>query len=333
MTEIIIRLVALIAIFATIFLFTQFVLGAYIDRRSQNRAVNKRLGLIRAGVSTTSIGSILRKDVPDRLDADAGPVSRLYYAFRRKVRMSALPVDPRTLALGALAGFALLTGLTLFFAWSAKFPITVGVVELIAGVAAAAAFGVPYLVVSRMAEVRRKRMEEQFPIALDVFTRALRAGHPVASAIDLLTKELEDPLGSEFGMVSDEVAYGAELTDALSGMADRWDLEDIRMFVISLSLQSETGGNLAEILGNLSGVIRERASLYMKVRALSSEGRMSGWMLTVLPIATLLSLFAVSPEFYIEVAADPIFIWGFTFLIVLYFVGVFTIRRMVDLKV
>jgi tight adherence protein B len=105
------------------------------------------------------------------------------------------------------------------------------------------------------------------------------------------------------------------------------------MFVVSLSLQSETGGNLAEILGNLSGVIRERAGLYMKVRALSSEGRMTGWMLTVLPVLTLLSMFAVNPGFYIEVAGDPIFVPGFTALVVLYGIGVYTIRRMIDLKV
>jgi tight adherence protein B len=207
------------------------------------------------------------------------------------------------------------------------------VIQLILVIAATAAFGLPYLIISHLADRRYKRMEAQFPVALDVFVRALRAGHPVASAIELLTKEMEDPIGSEFGMVADEVAYGANLTDALMGMAERWGLEDIRMFVISLSLQSETGGNLAEILTNLSNVIRERASLYMKVRALSSEGRMSGWMLSILPVLTLLSMFAVNPGFYLAVAEDPIFIYGSTFLIVLYFIGVLMIRRMVDLKV
>ena len=105
------------------------------------------------------------------------------------------------------------------------------------------------------------------------------------------------------------------------------------MFVVSISLQNETGGNLAEILGNLSHVIRERASMFMKVRALSSEGRMSGWMLTILPVFTFLSLFLLNPKFYFDVAEDTIFIYGFTGLIALYCVGVYTIRRMIDLKV
>jgi tight adherence protein B len=170
----------------------------------------------------------------------------------------------------------------------------------------------------------RKKIIEQFPTALDVFVRGLRAGHPIAAALELLTVEMPDPIGSQFGLVVDEVTYGAELRDALEAMADRWDLEDMHMFVVSLSVQSETGGNLAEILESLSRVIRERASMMMKVRALSSEGRMSAVMLTVLPIGAFVLL---------DVADDRMFIPGFGLIIVFYVVGVLIIRRMVDLKV
>jgi tight adherence protein B len=170
-------------------------------------------------------------------------------------------------------------------------------------------------------------------VALDVFVRGLRAGHPIAAALDLLTVELPEPIGPEFGIVVDEVTYGSELRDALQNMAERWDLEDMRMFVVSLSIQSETGGNLAEILENLSKVIRERHAMLMKVRALSSEGRMTAVMLTVLPIFTFTLLFTFNPEFFLDVANDPWFIPGFAFLIILYLIGFFTIRKMVDLKV
>ena len=176
-------------------------------------------------------------------------------------------------------------------------------------------------------------MEKQFPVALDIFVRSLRSGHPVPSAIDLLTREMEDPIGSEFGLVSDEVAYGSDLVEALHSMADRWDLDDMRMFVVSLSLQNQTGGNLAEILENISGVIRDRAQMFMKVRALSSEGRMTGWMLTVLPVGAFLMIFLGSPEFYLNVADDPMFIISSIVLVVMYVIGVITIRKMVDLKV
>jgi len=129
------------------------------------------------------------------------------------------------------------------------------------------------------------------------------------------------------------VTYGADLRDALAGMADRWNLEDMRMFVVSLSVQSETGGNLAEILENLSQVIRERASMMLKVRALSSEGRMTGIMLTVLPVFAFTVLFIANPKFYLDVSDDPAFIPGFVGILVMYLIGFITIRRMVDLKV
>ena len=141
----------------------------------------------------------------------------------------------------------------------------------------------------------RKKMQEQFPVALDVFVRGLRAGHPIAAALDLLTVEMPDPIGSQFGIAVDEVTYGAELRDALQNMAERWDMEDMRMFVVSLSVQNETGGNLAEILENLSRVIRERHAMMMKVRALSSEGRMTATMLTDPPDLHLRVALPVQP--------------------------------------
>ena len=124
-----------------------------------------------------------------------------------------------------------------------------------------------------------------------------------------------------------------KMTYCLEYRTMRVRLDDMRMFVVSLSVQSETGGNLAEILQNLSEVIRARASLYMKVRALSSEGRMTGWMLTILPVLTFIGMFMVNPGFYLDVARDPIFVFGFTGLLILYFIGFIMIRRMVDLKV
>jgi len=144
---------------------------------------------------------------------------------------------------------------------------------------------------------------------------------------------MPDPIGSQFGIAVDEVTYGAELRDALQSMAERWDLDDMRMFVVSLSIQSETGGNLAEILENLSKVIRERHAMLMKVRALSSEGRMTAVMLTILPVFTFVTTFLLNPRFFLDVAGDPWFVPGFSMLGILYLIGYFTIRKMVDLKV
>lgn len=333
MSALVVRLVILVAAFASVFLLTQAGLSLWLNHRAQSRAVNRRLKLLGAGLDREVVTSLLRRNQPAVLRPDATLPEKLIYRFQQLVQTSGLSVSTRAVLMGLLLAFLGLAALLLFFAWSAGTRMSVGLVELVVGIAAAASIGLPVMVLAQLAQRRRKKMEEQFPLALDVFTRALRAGHPVAAAIDLVTRECEDPLGSEFGMVADEVAYGADLTDALISLSDRWELEDIRMFVVSLSVQSETGGNLAEILENLTKVIRDRAGLYMKVRALSSEGRMSGWMLTGLPIFTIVSVFLASPGYYFEVADDPIFQYGYAGLITLYFIGVYTIRRMIDLRV
>jgi tight adherence protein B len=333
MTGLLIRLAILIAIFVSVFLISQLVMSYVVNLRSDRNAVNRRLTMLRSGLDRDQVNESLLKNAPPVLRPDAGFLERAHVRFTRMVMMSGVGFETRQLLIGMAIGACVLTGVILLLAVGAQFRLTAGVVQLVIVIALAVAVGLPVIVISRLAQRRYKRMEEQFPIAVDIFTRSLRAGHPIASAIFLITEEMEDPIGSEFGLVSDEVSYGAELTDALAAMAERWDLEDMRMFVVSVSVQSETGGNLAEILENLSTVIRARASMYMKVRALSSEGRMSGWMLTVLPVLTLLSMFAVNPGFYLDVAQDPIFLIGFPGLLVLYAIGVLLIRRMVDLKV
>lgn len=333
MSAILLRLVVLLAVFASIFLGSQAFLRSRFNRRAQAKAINHRLQLLKAGATTEAAGEILRKGVPNRLADDATLSQRLYHRFRKMVRTADIGIAPQTLLAGSSLAFLGMISLILLFAWITDKRITGGIVELTVVVSLALTVGLPFMFVHRRKEKRRRRMEEQFPVALDVFTRALRAGHPVGSAIDLLSTEMEDPIGSEFGIVSDEVAYGATLTDSLMDMADRWDLQDMRMFVVSISLQAETGGNLAEVLSNLSSVIRDRMSMFMKVRALSSEGRMSGWMLSVLPVFTITLLFLINPAFYLAVAGDQIFIWGFSGLLILYSIGVLTIRRMIDLKV
>src|SRR3546814_9529706 len=141
---------------------------------------------------------------------------------------------------------------------AAGYALTSGMLVMALALAGALGIALPMMVLTRLAQRRRKKMEEQFPVALDTFVRGLRAGHPIAAALDLLTKEMRDPIGSEFGIVVDEVTYGSDLRDALQRMDERWDMSEMHMFVISLSVQRETGGNLASILEHLSTVVRER---------------------------------------------------------------------------
>lgn len=333
MAETIIRIVFLLAVFVAVFLVAQTLARSAAEKRTYSRAVNRRMTLIQSGADRDEVVSQLLKNSP-RQHPHLPPVIRgIVQNFQRAVFASAIPMG-----MGQLALFMTIAGLVIFalvILVAAGFGVGIGfgVIQLAFLMALSLAFVLPYLVLQRIAASRRRKVEKQFPVALDIFVRALRSGHPVASAIELLTREMDDPIGTEFGIVADEITYGSDLVTALTAMAERWDLEDMKMFVVSLSVQSETGGNLAEILENLATVIRERASMFMKVRALSSEGRMTGWMLSVLPVFAFVAIFLISPRFYLDVIEDPIFIIGSVTLSILYIIGVITIRKMVDIKV
>jgi tight adherence protein B len=333
MLDAIVRLGVLLAIFASVFVVSQVLLNTMWARRAHLVTVNRRLKLISQGMSRETVLATLRKNQATDFSALPPLLARRLNKLQQTLRASALPITMAQLAMATATGFVVLVAVLGLVAAVSGVTLGLGIWVMIGTLSFCAAIVLPLMIVGMLAQRRRKRVEEQFPVSLDVFVRALRAGHPVSAAIDLLTKEMQDPIGSEFGLVADEVAYGAELHDALASMAERWDLEDIRMFVVSLSVQTETGGNLAEILENLADVIRARASLFRKVRALSSEGRMTGWMLTILPVAAFVGLFALNPQFYLSVAQDPMFVIGFVGLIILYLIGFVTIRVMVDIKV
>jgi tight adherence protein B len=328
-----IRAIVLVCVFGAVILFAESLVRAFVESREHGKAINLRLKLIGQGRTRGEALSLLREKRGNLAEHVSPRFRGIARAFDRIVTAARVPMASTrlfiVLALCPVAVFIMI--LLAIIAGGGS--VTVGRFLLVATFAVAVGVGIPLMVLRFRAARTRKRMQEQFPVALDVFVRGLRAGHPIAAALDLLTVEMPDPIGSEFGVVVDEVTYGAELRDALSDLAERWDMEDIRMFVVSLGIQSETGGNLAEILENLSSVIRDRASMMMKVRALSSEGRMTAMMLTGLPIFAFTLLFLFNPSFYLDVANDPAFIPGFVILLVLYTVGFVTIRKMVDLKV
>jgi tight adherence protein B len=320
-------------LFGAVLLVFDTLIASMIKARSEGRAINLRLKLIKQGKTTGEAINLLKRSDSVLPEGLPEPILRLGQRFERMLMTAQVTMaTPRLMLMLLMAPLVLLFAMLLFMVASG-IPVGFGRVILLATVSTVLGLFIPILALQVRANRMRKKMMEQFPIALDVFVRGLRAGHPVASALDLLTAELADPIGSQFGIVVDEVTYGAELRDALHAMAERWDLSDMRMFVVSLSVQSETGGNLAEILENLSKVIRDRQSMMLKVRALSSEGRMTAVILTALPILAFTALFAVNPAFYLDVADDPAFVPGFVSLIILYAIGFITIRRMVDIKV
>jgi tight adherence protein B len=200
----------------------------------------------------------------------------------------------------------------------------------------AAVFGgtlFPLMVLKYLRKKRHNKFGEQFPEAIDIIIRSLRAGHPVPVAIAMVARELPDPVGTEFGMVSDEIAYGSDLETAMRNMMERVGQEDLPLFVTSISIQATTGGNLAEILNNLTSVIRERFKIRRKIKGLSAEGKASSMILTSVPFIIFMVLNVLSPNFYGEVWNEPVtryFIGGALFWMAL---GNLVMRKMINFKI
>jgi tight adherence protein B len=164
--------------------------------------------------------------------------------------------------------------------------------------APSAALVLPYLSLHVLRRRRQRHFAEQFADAIDIIVRSLRAGHPVPVAIGMVAREMGDPVGTEFGIVADEITYGADLETAMRNLSFRVGQEDLPLFVTAVAIQGSTGGNLSEILSNLSATIRQRFKMRRKIRALASEGRFSAYFLTALPLVIFGLLEVVSPDFY-----------------------------------
>jgi tight adherence protein B len=162
-------------------------------------------------------------------------------------------------------------------------------------------FVLPLLVLKFLRSRRQKKFSAQFPDAIDIIVRSLRAGHPVPVAIAMVSREMPDPMGSEFGIVIDEITYGADLETAMRNLYFRVGSDDLPLFVTAVAIQGSTGGNLGEILENLSAVIRLRFKMRRKIRALAAEGRASALILSSLPILMFMVIWFLVPDFYASV--------------------------------
>jgi tight adherence protein B len=158
-----------------------------------------------------------------------------------------------------------------------------------------------YAALAIMRGRRHKRFGAQFPDALDIIVRSLRAGHPVPIAISMVAREMADPVGTEFGLASDEITYGTDLETAMRNLYFRVGQQDLPLFVTAVAIQASTGGRLSEILESLSGVIRTRFKLRRKVKALAAEGKFSAIFLSAVPIVLFMIINTVAPDFYTSV--------------------------------
>jgi tight adherence protein B len=192
---------------------------------------------------------------------------------------------------------------------------------------------VPLLVFYMLRRRRVTRFEQQFPDAVDMAVRGLRAGHPVATAMSIVAKEFTDPVGTEFGIALDEMTYGLDLERALKNMEARVGMSDLNFMVVAVTIQQQLGGNLAEVLHNLARIMRERLRMKLKIKAASAEGRFSALILSLTPFVLMGIISLMNPSYYGEVDADPIFYPALEAAFVLMLFGIFVMYRMVKFRV
>jgi tight adherence protein B len=191
----------------------------------------------------------------------------------------------------------------------------------------------PLGLVHRSRSKRIALLEQQLPEAADLISRALRAGHSFPSALGMVAEELANPLGGEFRITFDEISYGVSMNDALKNMVARVPVMDLRYFVIAVLIQREAGGNLSEILDNISQIIRERMKLLSKVRVLSAEGRLSAWILGVLPFALAGVIMLINPGFFMGLLNDSAGVKMIGASLVSMFLGIVWMRKIIRIHV
>lgn len=223
-----------------------------------------------------------------------------------------------TVGLAAALGLALLAA---FGGWLVP----------LAGIAAGALL--PYLHVSLQRRKRYKAFEEHFAEAIDLLSRAIRAGHAFSTGLKVVAEEMPEPVASEFKQVYEEQKFGLPLSDSLFALSDRISLLDVRIFVTAVLIQLESGGNLAEILDNLSHIIRERFRFRRQLRTHTAHGRMTGGVLVAAPIVAGLGMWALNPEYMKPLLEEPLGRLMLASAVTLQLVGFLWIRRIMDVEV
>lgn len=321
---------ALILAFVAVVVVVVTVAQVVFQISDRNRQVNRRLTLMASGMSTQDVYAALMRKTPTDALSTAAP--GLYERASLYCRQAGLSIGPARFAvIVLLVAVALWLCAVVFLALKSKQDPVVNAAVSLVGSAALSTLGAMFWI-SRRRQKRLRMIEQQLPLALDIVVRSLRAGHPVIMAIKLSAAEMGDPIGSELGLVVDETTYGVEFRQALSNLAYRTGSPYLHFFAITVSIQSETGGNLGEILGNLTKAIRDQQSLHLRVRALASEGKMSALILSLIPVTVVAAVMTFQPGYYTKAATTSIF-WIVSAMIgVLYGLGQFIIYKIVNFK-
>lgn len=309
-----------IIVFAGAFLGMQTLIGAGRQATVRVKMANSRMKRLHAEDSQIAMIDKARRS--QKLNAD-GEFAVVVRWLNKLLVQGGIDVHPRWVFLGILA--ATLVAPTLCFFISQKVYMTVGLV-----------FAAPVISIyglSFWAKRRRDKIGSQLPEALDVIIRSLGAGHPVPVAMNMVAREMADPIGSEIGIATDEITYGSGLGVAVQRMAERVGHLDLELFAATVRLQERTGGNLAELLRSNAQTIRERQRMRLKIKAASAEGRMSALILNVAPIVLYLTIEIMAPEFYGAVDDSPLLNIGFAGAIVWMLIGNLVMRKMIAFRI
>ncbi len=294
------------AIFLAALLLVEGLYYVFAAGRGGRDAANRRMKMLEGGATTREVFNTLRRNPRDS-NVLLGPFNGITERLEELIKQTGLTITVSRvlMIMGALT-------MVMFFVF---IMITQGgvVAGNFTGVAISLALsgcvGIlgPYVFLKMKKGHRLKMFAEQLPDALDIMVRSLQAGHPVSAAMTLVTKEMPDPIGTEFGIAVDEMTYGLELREALASLGDRVAVEDYQYVVVSINIQHETGGNLAEVLEGLSKVIRARFRMFKKIRAISAEGRLSAKVLAIIPFGFAAFTYISKPSYYLDAVDDPLF--------------------------
>ena len=289
---------------------------------SLNNRLNRRLELLEKGAGREEVLEQLRKEMSQHMNAKGIPLYAILADKAQKANIAFSPVQ-------LMAVMALLSGLAfmgLSLGTEAGLPVRVLA-------AVGMGVGAVYVWVNNKAKKRLAMIEEQLPDAVELMVRSLRVGHPFSSAINIVAKEVPDPLGTEFGMIADEAAYGRDVSESLKALAERVDMQDMRFLAVAVTIQQQAGGNLAEILDGLAKVIRARFKLFRRVKAITAEAKWSGMFLSVFPLIALVGIAVFQPDYYDDVKNTAYFIPACIAVGVLLVANVVFMRMMVNIKV
>ncbi|MBL4852996.1 MAG: type II secretion system F family protein [Robiginitomaculum sp.] len=314
------NIVIYLLVFACAFLLMQLVIGASRQSARKVKLANVRLKLLARGENPAHALQALKRS--RGLD-ETNKMAKLLKWLNTLVVHSGLHIGAYGVYM-AMSVCAFVTAITVF--WFSRNFLLFGMGFLIG-------FALPVGIIIIIAKLRRKKAISQLPDALDVIVRSLRAGHPVPVAIDLVAREMPDPIGTEFGMAGDEITYGTELGTAIQRLSDRVGHVDFDMLAATIRLQSRTGGNLAELLANNAHMVREQQKMRLKIKAASSEGRMSALILNIVPILLFAAINILSPEFYGDTWGDPIIKKGLIAAVIWMILGNLVIRKMINFRI